>query len=82
VVERVVALQSLQVLVEGGVEAVRVDAEGIVSVERAPGLLPVLDVLEGAVEEGIGGGVGLVGHVGTLKVGTLQVKISAATTSV
>jgi hypothetical protein len=62
-VERVVALQALQVLVEGGVEAVRIDAEGVVAVERAPGLFPVLDVLEGAVKEGVGGRVGLRGHV-------------------
>ena len=33
------------------------------AVERAPGLLPVVHVLEGAVEEGIGGGIGGVGHV-------------------
>jgi hypothetical protein len=56
VVERVVPLQSLQVFIEGAVEAVRVDAEGVVAVECAPGLLPVLDVLEGATEEGVGGG--------------------------
>jgi len=49
VVERIVALQPLQVLVEGGIEAVRVDAEGRVAVERAPGLLPLVDVLEGTV---------------------------------
>jgi hypothetical protein len=60
--ERIVALHPLQVLVERGVEAIGVDAEGLVWVERAPGLLPIIDVLEGAVDESVERWVGSVGH--------------------
>jgi hypothetical protein len=49
VVEGIVALQAFQVLIQGVVETIGVHAEGRVAVEGAPGGLPVVDVLEGAV---------------------------------